>query len=79
MQQIPAGEFKAKCLKIMDEINKCHKEIIITKFNKPVVKIVPVDQGDFKSVFGCLKGSVTINSDIIKPTGESWHADENNI
>lgn len=27
-------------------------------------------------LFGALKGTITINGDIIKPLGESWEADE---
>ena len=38
IQQIAAGEFKAKCLKIMDEINKTGKSMIVTKRGVPVMK-----------------------------------------
>ena len=35
IQQIAAGEFRAKCLKIMDEINKTGKSMIVTKRGAP--------------------------------------------
>lgn len=38
---IPAGEFKAKCLKLMDEVNKTGVPIIITKRGRPVSRLVP--------------------------------------
>lgn len=73
--QISAGEFKAKCLKLMDEVNERHEEVIITKFGKPVAKLVPV-RADFpRSAFGYLKGTVISQKDLIAPTGESWEAD----
>jgi len=67
---IPAGEFKAKCLKLMDEVEKTGEEFVITKRGKPVAKLVPAIGGSerrkpFK--FGCMKGTVTILGDIVEP------------
>jgi prevent-host-death family protein len=74
-QQIPAGEFKAKCLHIMDEVKKQHSSIIITKHGSPVAKLVPVEKKPTQ-LFGYLKNSVTIIGDIISPVDEKWEADE---
>ena len=41
MVKIPAGEFKAKCLKLMDEVQQLHHAIVITKYGKPVAMLVP--------------------------------------
>ncbi len=41
--EIPAGEFKAKCLKLMDQVRESGKEIVITKRGKPVAKLVPLE------------------------------------
>ena len=73
--KIPAGEFKAKCLQLMDEVKSLHVEIIITKFGKPVAKLVPMQELSPRSLFGCLKGSVKRADDLIAPTGASWDAD----
>ena len=35
MVEIAAGEFKAKCLQLMDEVNETGVELIITKRGKP--------------------------------------------
>jgi len=72
---MPAGQFKAKCLQLMDEVGKNHKEIVITKFGKPVAKLVPISSPKPKSAFGCMKGSIKIHGDIFS-TGEKWSADE---
>ncbi len=42
---MPAGEFKAKCLKLMDEVNATGVTIIITKRGTPVCRLVPVEYG----------------------------------
>ena len=38
---IKASEFKAKCLKLMDEVADSGEEIIITKRGRPVAKLTP--------------------------------------
>ena len=75
---VPAGVFKAKCLQLMDEVNKYHREIVITKFGKPVAKLVPLEENKAKakSFLGYMKGTLKIHGDIVAPTGEKWFADE---
>ena len=65
-KNIPAGEFKARCLKLMDEVQRTGEELIITKRGKPVARLVPVT-GNPPSLFGCMKGSIEILGDIIEP------------
>jgi prevent-host-death family protein len=71
--EIPAGEFKARCLKLMDEVRTTRRPIVITKRGKPVARLVPVEEAP-PSIFGRMRGTVTILGDIVGPTGEEWHA-----
>ena len=73
---MPAGEFKAKCLKLMNEVQQRRESIVITKRGTPVAKLVPVDEQTPRSLFGFLKDSVMIRGDIVSPTGAKWDADE---
>lgn len=75
-RQIAAGEFKAKCLGLLDEVQREHKEIIITKRGKPVARIVPIEEKKKRDTFGYMKGTITILGDIIAPSGEIWDADQ---
>ncbi len=68
-----AGKFKAECLKIMDEIQRTHTSLIITKRNVPIVEIRPIEEKK-TPLFGRLKGTVCIHGDIIEPIGEEWDA-----
>ena len=70
---IAAGEFKAKCLKLMDEVQATGEEIVITKHGKPVAKLAPLKK-ELPSLFGCMKGSVVILGDIIEPVDVEWEA-----
>jgi prevent-host-death family protein len=71
--EIPAGEFKARCLKLMDEVRASRRPVVITKRGKPVAKLVPVEE-EVPSLYGRLRGTVTIHGDIINPIEQDWHA-----
>jgi prevent-host-death family protein len=74
-EEIGAGEFKAKCLQLMDLVQKTKIPIVITKRGKPVAKLMPFES-EPEEFFGCLKGSVHISADIINPFDVQWDADE---
>jgi prevent-host-death family protein len=71
--EISAAEFKAKCLKLMDKVAKTRESITITKRGKPIAKLVPVES-ETRSLFGYMKGTVTILGDIVSPINEKWSA-----
>lgn len=70
---IGAGDFKAKCLQLLDAVATQREPLIITKRGKPVAKLVPVPPQ--ARLFGALAGSVVSESDIVAPVGEAWEAD----
>jgi prevent-host-death family protein len=75
MKSMPAGEFKTRCLKVMDQVRATRQPVVITKRGRPVAKLVPLDtRGD--DIFGCLKGVVEIVGDIESPlvAPEDWEA-----
>ncbi|MGC1463488.1 MAG: type II toxin-antitoxin system Phd/YefM family antitoxin [Terracidiphilus sp.] len=70
---IPAGEFKAKCLKMLDEVAEKRKPLVITKHGKPVAQLVPMPATQ-RDIVGSMKGSVTILGDIVSPLDVEWDA-----
>ena len=74
MKRMPAGEFKAKCLRVMEEVRKYRTPVVITKKGKPVAKLVPADETP-KSIFGCMADKIKIIGDIespVLPPIEEW-------
>jgi prevent-host-death family protein len=73
MKTIPAGEFKARCLSLKDDVQKARETVVITKRGKPVARLVPVPaaKDDF---IGRLKGKIRIVGDIESPVvpQEAW-------
>jgi prevent-host-death family protein len=72
-RRIPAGEFKAKCLALMDEVERTGQPLVITKRGRPVARLVP-DTPPRGSIFGCMRDSAVILGDIISPLDEPWEA-----
>ena len=71
---IAAGEFKAKCLELMERVKRNHEEIVITKYGKPVAKLVACQERPVKSIFGCMKGTAIEIGDITAPLDVEWEA-----
>jgi len=73
-ETIGAGEFKAKCLKILDEVQRQRKQVIILKRGKPVAKLVPAQERS-ATFIGSMKGTMEIVGDIVAPIDVKWEAD----
>ncbi|MDR3741580.1 MAG: type II toxin-antitoxin system prevent-host-death family antitoxin [Terracidiphilus sp.] len=70
---VPAGEFKAKCLKMIDEVAQKRKPLVITKYGKPVAQVIPMPAKQ-RDIVGSMKGSGVILGDIISPIDVEWDA-----
>jgi prevent-host-death family protein len=44
-KSIPAGEFKAKCLGLLDDVNRTGEPLVITKHGKPIARLIPIRPG----------------------------------
>ena len=72
---IKASEFKAKCLKLMDEVAESGDEIIITKNGRPVSRLVPFRKKP-DSWFGRDRDIIQIHGDIVSPMPGDWFEDQ---
>lgn len=70
IREVAAGEFKAKCLRLMDQVQQEGIELVITKRGKPVAKLVPAEPA--QSTFGCMKGTGEILGDIVNSDPTDW-------
>lgn len=73
MKTIKASEFKAKCLKLMDEVAETGETIVITKNGKEVAELHPA-KTRVTSLYGAHKGMFEIKGDIISPIDVEWDA-----
>jgi prevent-host-death family protein len=76
---VAAADFKANCLRLMDEVAQRRQPITITKRGKPVAKLVPIE-AEAIDLFGRMAGSIKICGDIINPIEDAgWTGDEENL
>lgn len=69
-KQMAAGEFKAKCLGLIDDVHETGREVIITKHGQPKAKLVPFAAPEKKPFLGRLVGLGEIigdPDDLINP------------
>ena len=75
---IKASEFKARCLKLMNEVAESGAEYVITKNGRPVSRLVPYRKKP-QSLFGIDRGRLEILGDTDEPLGVEWEADTGKI
>ncbi len=70
MTKIAISEFKAKCLALVEEVEKTKKPIRITRFGKAVVDVVPIAPVPSNDWMGSMKDSIQILGDIVSPANQ---------
>jgi len=73
---IEASEFKAKCLKLMDQVAETGQGIVITKNGRPVSRLVPYRLKP-STFFGRDRHRIRILGDIVEPVDVEWEAEIN--
>jgi prevent-host-death family protein len=74
---IGAAEFKAHCLRILDEVDRSRESITVTKRGRPVAEVGPVAMQARKSVFGALKNPEYSFPDPFSPAYDGpWDAEK---
>ena len=75
MKTMAAGEFKARCLRVMEEVRKYRTPVVITKKGRVVARLVPPD-APATDVFGCMVGTARIVGDVEAPvvSEAAWNA-----
>jgi prevent-host-death family protein len=66
MWEIPLKEYRARCLAILDRVQKTKEAVLIAKEGRPVAKLVPAEEVSRKFL-GRLEGIVKIIGDIESP------------
>ena len=68
MKTVAISEFKAKCLSLLEEVNKTKKPLLVTKFGKAIAEINPpsVNQKS-RTWVGSMEGDIKFLGDILSP------------
>ena len=67
MREVRASEVKAKCLAILDEVERTGEPVTILKRGRPVARLVPPELGQSEFPQKVLFGTVEILGDVVEP------------
>ena len=70
MKEIAISEFKAKCLAILDEVQKTKQPIRVTRRGRPIAEVSPPAPTNDRDWIGSMKGRMEILGDIISPASD---------
>jgi prevent-host-death family protein len=87
--RIAAGEFKARCLRILDEVQDGGVEYIVTKRGRAVARVSSPGSSKKPQAnaplvpkgYGCMRGKIRVIGDILSPVMDpsEWTADDHNL
>jgi prevent-host-death family protein len=67
MKEVAISEFKAKCLALLDEVQKTKQSILVTRRGHPVAEVSPPKPKENRVWIGSMKGMSKILGDIVSP------------
>ena len=72
--EVTVTQFKAKCLGIIEKVQREKSRVIISRHGKPAAELIPIQNGQLGSLFGRAKATTTIKGDLFT-ADESWDAE----
>jgi prevent-host-death family protein len=77
MITIPASEFKAKCLALMDQVARTGETIVISKHGRAIAELKAHRAPRVESLIGLQSGRIKVTGDILTSVGDSlWNAEK---
>ncbi len=72
--EMTVTQFKAKCLGVIDKVEKEKSRVTITRHGRPAAELVPVFSSSPGQLFGRSRDTTVIQSDLLQ-TDEHWDAE----
>ena len=76
MNQMSISQFKAKCLAVLAQVAETGAPVLVTRYGKPVARVVPPPKPAGSDWIGSMKDTGRILGDIVEPVGDldDWEA-----
>ena len=76
MKTVKISEFKAKCLDILDRVDRTGETLVITRRGRPLARILPISPISAGEWLGCLAGTAREIEGLVEPVvaAEDWEA-----
>ena len=75
VKTVPVSELKTHCLRLVEEVARQHREIVVTKRGTPIARLVPMGDPEPAAALAALRGTL-IGGDRVEDfdTGATWDA-----
>ena len=67
MKSVPISEFKAKCLGLIEQVDKTRQPLRITRHGRPVAEVIPAGPDPKRKFLGDMVGTVEFLGDVVSP------------
>jgi prevent-host-death family protein len=68
IREIAISTFKAKCLGLLEEVNKTRTPLRVTRRGKPIADVFPASsEGNERRWIGSMSGTIKVLGDIVSP------------
>ncbi len=67
MKSVSISEFKAKCLGLIEQVDKTRQPLRITRHGRPVAEVIPAGPERKRKFVGDMIGTAKIVGDIVSP------------
>jgi prevent-host-death family protein len=67
MKSVPISEFKARCLGLIQEVDKTRQPLRITRHGRPIAEVIPAGPARKCNFVGDMVGTGKIVGDILSP------------
>jgi len=71
IQEVAISEFKAKCLALLDEVDKTKVSLRVTRRGRPIAEVIPTSPNmEERNWLGSMSDSMEIAGDVVSPVIE---------
>lgn len=67
MKSVSVSEFKAKCLGLIEQVDKTRQPLRITRHGRPIAQLIPAGPDRKRKFLGDMEGTGRIIGDIVSP------------
>jgi prevent-host-death family protein len=71
IREVAISEFKAKCLALLEEVDKTKISLLVTRRGRPIAEVIPTSPNmEERDWLGSLSDSTEITGDVVSPVIE---------
>jgi prevent-host-death family protein len=71
IQEVAISEFKAKCLALLEDVDKTKVSLLVTRRGRPIAEVIPTSPNmEERNWLGSMSDSMEITGDLVSPVIE---------